>query len=137
MSWGSRVLDQEAFAEQQRQETKESNPWGSRMGLPTEEPVAEVPAVEPTGEVVTNPPPPAVAMTVKEVEASLKADQQTWPRLLEVEMARPDGGRVTAFKALRIAAEDTGADPTTILQIGRLIGDVSEVEETGDETVKE
>lgn len=107
MSWGTRLLDPEHYAEQEHTLAKAANPWGPMLGLPTDEADAPTPAP-------VTPEEPS-QLSVASIEQRLAEDPAWWPEALVAELQRAQP-RKTALRAILTVAEDHGGDPVTLEQ---------------------
>ena len=134
MSWGRKLLDDDAFAEQEEAQAKAANPWGPLLDLPEERPLVDPAAVEAAlasatdseGDGETDPPPAVIGeqepgqVTVETLKVLLAENPTLWDTHLALELQRA-APRKTALDALLNVMEAQGVDPETLAQVHELL----------------
>lgn len=128
MSWGRKLLDDDAFAEQEETMAKAANPWGPMLDLPSDAPLVDPAEVEAALASVTDDEPktPVVGgeepgqVTIETLKATLAENPTLWDTYLALELQRASP-RKGALAALLDAMETQGVDPDTLGQVHALL----------------
>lgn len=121
MSWGHKLLDPDVHAAQEKGIALAANPWGHKMGLPSDE--VEAADDEPTEQRPLKTPPPEkeLGLSVASIEQRLAVDPKWWEEALALEVARASP-RKSALRAILRTAEDEGA-PAEVIEKAREVLD--------------